>query len=180
MNAETYARPLPQTTSARSPFVEAVRDTWLIFHRSLWLTIRQPVWIVFGMMLPLLYLFLFGPLLEGATQAAGAGTNAFNWFVPGLVIQIAIFGTAFGGFGLIAELRSGVIERMRVTPMSRVAMLLGRSLRDVVILMFQAILLIVLAIPLGLRRRPGRRRGRPRPAGPDRAGDRRRSRTARR
>ena len=150
MNAETYARPLPQTTGARSPFVEAVRDTWLIFHRSLWLTIRQPVWIVFGMMLPLLYLFLFGPLLEGATQAAGAGTNAFNWFVPGLLIQIAIFGTAFGGFGLIAELRSGVIERMRVTPMSRVAMLLGRSLRDVVILMFQAILLIVLAIPLGL------------------------------
>src|SRR6185436_12162884 len=64
--------------------------------------------------------------------------------------QIAVFGTAFGGFGLIAELRSGVIERMRVTPMSRAAMLLGRSLRDVVILLFQAILLIILAIPLGL------------------------------
>ncbi len=138
------------TTTTRNPAVQLVRDTWLIFHRSLWLTIRQPVWIIFGMMLPLLYLFLFGPLLEGATQAAGAGTNAFNWFVPGLVIQIAVFGTAFGGFGLIAELRSGVIERMRVTPMSRTAMLLGRSLRDVVILMVQAILLIVLAIPLGL------------------------------
>src|SRR6185436_18060679 len=106
--------------------VQLARDTWLIFHRSLWLTIRQPTWIVFGMMLPLLYLFLFGPLLEGATQAAGAGTNAFNWFVPGLLIQIAIFGTAFVGFGLIAELRS------------------------VVILMFQAVLLIVFAIPLGL------------------------------
>jgi ABC-2 type transport system permease protein len=130
--------------------MRVVRDTWLIYHRSLWLTIRQPVWIIFGMMLPLLYLFLFGPLLEGATQAAGTGTNAFNWFVPGLLIQIAIFGTAFGGFGLIAELRSGVIERMRVTPMSRAAMLLGRSLRDVTILMIQAILLIALAIPLGL------------------------------
>jgi ABC-2 type transport system permease protein len=130
--------------------MRVVRDTWLIYHRSLWLTIRQPVWIIFGMMLPLLYLVLFGPLLEGATQAAGTGTNAFNWFVPGLLIQIAIFGTAFGGFGLIAELRSGVIERMRVTPMSRAAMLLGRSLRDVTILMIQAILLIALAIPLGL------------------------------
>jgi ABC-2 type transport system permease protein len=137
-------------TLTRNPAMRLIRDTWLIFHRSLWLTIRQPVWIIFGMMLPLLYLFLFGPLLEGATQAAGTGTNAFNWFVPGLLIQIAIFGTAFGGFGLIAELRSGVIERMRVTPMSRSAMLLGRSLRDVVILMVQAMLLIVLAIPLGL------------------------------
>ncbi len=136
--------------TTRNPIVQTLRDTWLIYHRSLWLTIRQPVWIIFGMMLPLLYLFLFGPLLEGATQAANTGTNAFNWFVPGLIIQIAMFATAFSGFGLIAELRSGVIERMRVTPMSRTAMLLGRSLRDTTILMLQAILLIVLAIPLGL------------------------------
>ena len=150
MTATTAITATKPTTTTRNPAMQLVRDTWLIFHRSLWLTIRQPTWIVFGMMLPLLYLFLFGPLLEGATQAAGTGTNAFNWFVPGLLIQIAIFGTAFVGFGLIAELRSGVIERMRVTPMSRGAMLLGRSLRDVVILMFQAILLIVLAIPLGL------------------------------
>jgi ABC-2 type transport system permease protein len=135
--------------------VKTIRDTWLIFRRSLVLTIRQPVWIVFGMMVPVLYLVLFGPLLEGATQAAGAGTNAFNWFVPGLIIQIAIFGTAFGGFGLIAELRNGVVERMRVTPMSRVSMLLGRSLRDVVILMLQATIMIVLAIPFGLEIEPG-------------------------
>jgi ABC-2 type transport system permease protein len=130
--------------------MKTVRDTWLIFRRSLVLTIRQPVWIVFGMMVPALYLFLFGPLLEGAMQSAGTGTNAFNWFVPGLIIQIAIFGTAFGGFGLIAELRYGVVERMRVTPISRVSMLLGRSLRDVVILMVQATIMIVLAIPFGL------------------------------
>jgi ABC-2 type transport system permease protein len=131
--------------------VKTLRDTWLIFRRSLILTIRQPTWIFFGMMVPVLYLFLFGPLLEGATQAAGTETNAFNWFVPGLIIQIAIFGTAFGGFGLIAELRYGVVERMRVTPMSRVSMLLGRSLRDVVLLVAQASIMIALAIPLGLQ-----------------------------
>ena len=131
--------------------MKTIRDTWLIFRRSLVLTLRQPVWIVFGMMVPVLYLVLFGPLLEGAVQTSGAGTNAFNWFVPGLIIQIAIFGTAFGGFGLIAEVRNGVVERMRVTPMSRASMLLGRSLRDVVILMVQATIMIVLAIPFGLR-----------------------------
>ena len=135
--------------------MKTIRDTWLIFRRSLILTLRQPTWIVFGMMVPVLYLVLFGPLLEGAVQSAGAGTNAFNWFVPGLIIQIAIFGTAFGGFGLIAELRYGVVERMRVTPISRVSMLLGRSLRDVVILMVQATIMIVLAIPFGLTIEPG-------------------------
>ena len=75
--------------------------------------------------------------------------------MPGLIIQIAIFGTAFGGFGLIAELRNGVVERMRVTPMSRASMLLGRSLRDVVVLMFQALIMILLAIPFGLVIQPG-------------------------
>jgi ABC-2 type transport system permease protein len=130
--------------------VNTIRDSWLIFRRSLVLTLRQPVWILFGVMVPVLYLVLFGPLLEGATQTAGAGTSAFNWFVPGLLVQIAMFGTAYVGFGLIAELRSGVVERMRVTPMSRAAMLLGRSARDTVILLVQALLIIVLAIPFGL------------------------------
>jgi ABC-2 type transport system permease protein len=137
-------------TIERTPRMRTVRDTWLIFRRSLMLTIRQPTWIVIGIMYPVIYLVLFGPLLDGAIKQAGAGVSAYNWFVPGLLIQVALFGTAFGGFGLIAELRYGVVERMRVTPMSRAAMLLGRSLRDVVILLFQALLMIVLAIPFGL------------------------------
>jgi ABC-2 type transport system permease protein len=127
-----------------------LRDTWLIFQRSMILTIRQPIWIILGMIQPILYLTLFGPLLEASTRAAGAGTNAFNWFIPGLLIQTALFGSAFVGFGLIAELRYGVVERMRVTPMSRFAMLLGRSLRDVVILDGQAAVMMLLAIPFGL------------------------------
>jgi ABC-2 type transport system permease protein len=127
-----------------------LRDTWLMFQRSMLLTIRQPIWIILGTFQPILYLVLFAPLLEASTRAAGAGANAFNWFIPGLVIQTAVFGSAFVGFGLIAELRNGVVERMRVTPMSRFAMLLGRSLRDVVILEAQAIFMMLLASPFGL------------------------------
>jgi len=130
--------------------MQLLRDTWLIFRRSIVLTIRQPAWLVFGVMQPVLYLVLFGPLVDASVRAANTGTNAFNWFLPGLLIQIALFGSAFVGFGLIAELRAGVIERMRVTPMSRSAMLLGRSLRDTVILVGQGILMMVLAIPFGL------------------------------
>lgn len=134
--------------------MNTLRDTWLIYQRSMWLTIKQPVWVILGLGQPILYLVLFGPLLNAATQAAGTSTNAFNWFVPGLLIQVALFGAAFTGFGLIAELRYGVVERMRVTPMSRMAMLLGRSLRDVTILVAQAVVMILLAIPFGLRLDP--------------------------
>jgi len=153
MTASAAAPAAPTTIPAiteRNPRMRTLRDTWLIFRRSLVLTIRQPTWIVIGIMYPVIYLVLFGPLLDGAIKQAGAGVSAYNWFVPGLLIQVALFGTAFGGFGLIAELRYGVVERMRVTPMSRTAMLLGRSLRDVVILLFQALIMIGLAIPFGL------------------------------
>jgi ABC-2 type transport system permease protein len=137
-------------TTERIRFMSALRDTWLIFRRSVILTLRQPTWLLFGIMYPVLYLVLFGPLLDKAVGAAGGGVSATNWFVPGLLVQVALFGSAFVGFGLIAELRYGVVERMRVTPMSRTAMLLGRSLRDVVLLLFQALIMIVLAIPFGL------------------------------
>jgi ABC-2 type transport system permease protein len=130
--------------------MQTLRETWLIFRRSLVLTLRQPVWLLMGIFQPILYLVLFGPLLEGAVTQAGADVNAFDWFVPGMLVMIAIFGAAFVGFGLIAELRNGVIERMRVTPMSRTAMLLGRSLRDAVLLLMQAVIMIVIAIPFGI------------------------------
>ena len=132
--------------------MKTLRDTWLIFERSTYLTLRSPVWLFIGLMQPILYLVFFGPLLEKVVQASGFPQGgAFNVFVPGLLIQIAMFGGSFVGFGLIAELRAGVIERMRVTPISRVAMLLGRSLRDVLFLLAQAVVLIVIAIPFGLR-----------------------------
>jgi ABC-2 type transport system permease protein len=130
--------------------MQTLRDTWLIFRRSVVLTLRQPVWLLMGILQPILYLVLFGPLLEGAVTQSGAGVNAFDWFVPGMLVMVAVFGAAFVGFGLIAELRYGVIERRRVTPMSRFALLLGRSLRDAVLLLMQAVIMIVIAIPFGI------------------------------
>jgi ABC-2 type transport system permease protein len=69
--------------------------------------------------------------------------------VPGLIIMMALFGSTFVGFGLIAELRAGVIERMRVTPVSRAALLIGRTLATVTTTLIQALLLVVLAAPIG-------------------------------
>jgi ABC-2 type transport system permease protein len=129
------------------------RDTWLVFVRQMTLVLRNPVWIIVGLMQPLYFLLLFGPLLKGALRMSAE--DAYRFFVPGLLVQLAMFGTLFVGFGLIAELRAGVIERMRVTPVSRLALLLGRSLRDVVSLLVQAALLTLLALPFGLTVRVG-------------------------
>jgi ABC-2 type transport system permease protein len=150
--ATDLASASPRTTKGSA--VRTLRDTWLIYRRSLILTLRQPVWVAMGIFQPILYLTLFGPLLDGATAAAGATGSAFNWFIPGLLVQTAFFAAAFAGFGLVAELRYGVVERMRVTPMSRFAMLSGRSLRDVTILVIQSALMIAIAVPFGLQLEP--------------------------
>jgi len=134
--------------------MKLLRDTWLIFQRQMLLVLRNPVWVVIGILQPLYFLLLFGPLLKDALQAPTAA-DAYRFFVPGLLVMLAMFGSMFVGFGLIAELRAGVIERSRVTPVSRLALMLGRSLRDVATLVVQAVLITVLAIPFGLTVRVG-------------------------
>src|ERR1700742_2204712 len=129
------------------------RDTWLIFQRQFLLLMRNPVWIFVGVFQPIMYLLLFAPLLKPALLPLGVTTNAeaYRIFVPGLLVLLAIFGGLFQGFGLIAELRAGVIERSRVPPVSRLALLLGRSMRDVVSLIAQAAIITILALFFDLR-----------------------------
>lgn len=130
--------------------MKLLRDTSLIFSRQMQLLLRNPVWIFVGVFQPVMYLLLFAPLLKPALQV-DSNAEAYEIFVPGLLVLLAIFGGLFQGFGLIAELRAGVIERSRVTPVSRLALLLGRSLRDVVSLIAQAVIITLLALLFDLR-----------------------------
>jgi ABC-2 type transport system permease protein len=128
-------------------------STWLIFQRSLRQSLRNPAWVLIGILQPLLYLALFGPLLVpvlASTPGFPPG-DAWQVLVPALLVQQGLFGTLFAGFSLVAEYRAGVVERMRVTPVSRTALLLGRALKDVLVLVVQAVLLVGLALLFGLR-----------------------------
>src|SRR5262249_8435658 len=126
-----------------------LRETWIVFHRAMRLSLRNPMWSILMLSQPLLYLFLFGPLLKPITAQISQArtTNAYQVFIPGLIVQLGMFGAMFVGFGLIAEYRAGVIEADRVTPASRMALMAGRVLRDVVVLVVQSILLLVVALP---------------------------------
>jgi ABC-2 type transport system permease protein len=132
--------------------VPMLRDAMITFRYQMRLLLREPVWIVIVMIQPLLYLALFAPLLEPITKTPGFPPgDAWQVFVPGLLIQLGIFGSMFVGFGIIAEIRYGSVERMRVTPASRFGLLLGRVLRDTIVLLIQATLLTLIAVVFGLR-----------------------------
>jgi ABC-2 type transport system permease protein len=130
------------------------RDTLLIFRRQMRLSLRNPAWVIIGLVQPILYLLFFGPLL---TKIAGGGIpgfpdgNAYSFFVPGLLVQLGLFGAAFVGFTIIADWRVGVIERLRVTPVSRLAILTGRLMRDVLTLLVQAVVLVLAGLAFGMR-----------------------------
>jgi ABC-2 type transport system permease protein len=135
--------------------MKLMRDTWLVFGRYLWLLLHNPVWVIIGVVQPVFYLLLFAPLLDSLAKSPGFPTGgSYNVFAPGLLIQLGLFGASGVGFGLIAELRFGVIERLRVTPVSRLSLLLGRAFRDILTLVVQALLLIVVALPFGLSIHP--------------------------
>jgi ABC-2 type transport system permease protein len=131
--------------------MKTLRDIWIVFLRYWGIFLRNPAWVAIGVLQPVLYLVLFAPLLKSIASVQGFPPGgAYNVFVPGLLIQLGMFGAAGVGFSLIAELRAGVVERFRVTPVSRLALLLGRALRDILMLLMQATILIVLSLPFGL------------------------------
>ncbi len=128
-----------------------LRDTALVFIRAVRITAASPAWAVLQLIQPLLYLLLFGPLLIPVASLPGFPPGgAYNVLVPGLLVLLTMFGTLFVGFGLIGEIRSGLLERLRVTPLNRTAVLAGRALRDTALLLAQSLLLLALALPLGL------------------------------
>ncbi|MEV6110062.1 ABC transporter permease [Streptomyces sp. NPDC051940] len=124
-------------------------DTALVFGRYARQTLGSRLQMLFGILMPLLYLVFFGPLLTDLPL--GTGGSSWQVLVPGLLLQLALFGASFAGFGIIIEKNLGIVERMRVTPVSRLALLLGRVLRDTALFLFQSVLLVLAAVAMGLR-----------------------------
>jgi ABC-2 type transport system permease protein len=131
--------------------MKLLKDTSLIFSRSLQITLRQPLMIIFRVFQPVCLLVLFAPLLEKLVGNPSFGSgSALAIYTPGVLIMMAMFGGAFAGMGLPNEIRSGVIERFQVTPLSRSALLLGKSMCGMLALIIQITFLVVLAWILGL------------------------------
>jgi ABC-2 type transport system permease protein len=103
--------------------MKLLTDARLLAWRSTLQNLRNPVWLFVGFSTPLLYLALFTPLLKSIPFVGGA--NVLDHFLPAILALLAWGSGTSMGFGTIFELQAGVVERMRVTPASRLALLLG-------------------------------------------------------
>lgn len=125
--------------------MKTARDIGLLFQRYAIQLLRNPVWLIVGFSTPILYLALFTPLLKHLAGSGGLPTgNVLDLFLPGILALLA-FGSGTGpGFNTIFELKAGVIERFRVTPASRFAILIGPILATMVMMfVFDAVVVAV-------------------------------------
>jgi len=132
--------------------MKLLTDIELLFKRKMLETLRNPIYIIISLTTPILYLVLFAPILKKFNSFPGFGTgDVLNIFVPGLLVFIAFLNGLFVGYDMIDEIRNGVVERMRVTPTSRFALLAGRVLRDLVNVLVVTALFAIIAVPFGFQ-----------------------------
>src|ERR1700722_16480164 len=125
--------------------MKTLRDIGLLFQRHLVELLRNPVWLFVGFSTPILYLALFTPLLKhfiGGPRVTTA--TVLDLFLPGILALLAFASGTSAGFGTIFELQSGVVERFRVTPASRFAILVGPILSGLAtMIVFDAVVVAV-------------------------------------
>ncbi|HET6757954.1 MAG TPA: ABC transporter permease, partial [Propionibacteriaceae bacterium] len=97
-----------------------VADTRNVFQREMSLVLRDPFSVIFSLVQPLVFLGLFGPLLAGSVDPAAInGASPLQWFLPGVIVMICLFGTSATGSNLLFEIITGSYERVLATPLHR-------------------------------------------------------------
>lgn len=124
-----------------------IHDALTVAQRELRPLIREPFTLVFGMLQPLFFLGLFGPLLVRTSGLGEAAT--LQWFVPGIIVMSVLFGTSTTGANLLQDITTGAHERMLVTPLRRSSLVVGRALKEIVPVLGQAVIIVAVSVPFG-------------------------------
>jgi ABC-2 type transport system permease protein len=132
--------------------MKTLRDTGLLFQRYTIQMLRNPVWLFVGFSTPVLYLALFTPLLKHIAPGIGVrGGSVLEVFLPGILALLAFASGASMGFSTIFELQSGVVERFRVTPASRFAILIGPILSGLMMMLVFDAVVVAIGVAVGFQ-----------------------------
>ena len=106
-------------------------DTKVLARRNLLRIPRQPDLLIAYTIQPIMFTLLFVYVFGGAIQTPGF--DYVDFLMPGIIVQSIAFGGFVTALGLSEDVKKGLIDRFRSLPMSRAAVLLGRTLSDVVL-----------------------------------------------
>jgi ABC-2 type transport system permease protein len=108
---------------------ETLSDSVVITRRNLIKVKRVPDLIVFATLSPIMFVLLFRYVFGGAINVPGDVSYA-EFLLPGIFAQTVIFGSTVTGASIAEDLQKGLIDRFRSLPMSRSAVLIGRTVAD--------------------------------------------------
>lgn len=125
-------------------------DTWYLFSKYMKISIRMPLWTLFALIQPLLWLFIFGSLFKYFASLPGFPADSYvDYFLPGVLIMTVLFGSSWAGVSLLREINAGTVDKMLVSPVSRVAIVLSRVLHSAAQVVVQALIVLVAAWIMG-------------------------------
>lgn len=128
---------------------DVVTDSRIMAQRQLRKMLRRPVMIVFAFVQPVMFVLLFRYVFGGAINTGDI--DYVNFLMPGIIVQTAVFGALITGIGLTEDLKAGVVDRLRSLPMSRSAVLFGRTAADAVMNVLTLTVMLLVGVAVGFR-----------------------------
>jgi len=126
-------------------------DTWHLFLKYTKITLRMPMWTLFTLIQPLLWLIIFTQLFKNFVQAPAGGGSYIDFFVPGVLVMTALFGSSWSGVSLLREITAGSVDKMLVSPVSRIAIVLSRVMHSAVQVVLQTLIIMLVAWLFGAK-----------------------------
>jgi ABC-2 type transport system permease protein len=108
----------------------AIGDGVIVAERNLVSMMRVPTVLVFELVQPVMFTLLFRYVFGGAIAKLPSGIDYVLFLMPGIFAQNAIFGATTTAIGIADDMKKGMVDRFRSLPMSRSAMLIGRTTAD--------------------------------------------------
>ncbi|WP_435770579.1 ABC transporter permease [Nocardioides sp. SYSU DS0651] len=137
-----------------STAAQALSDGWVVAQRNLVKIKRVPEVLVFVLISPIMFVLLFAYVFSGAIDTGGS-VGYKEFLIAGIFAQTVVFGATFTGAGLAEDMQKGIIDRFRSLPMSRSAVLVGRTTSDVVYNVLSLIIMALTGLLVGWRIREG-------------------------
>jgi len=125
-----------------------IRDAMVITKRNLLKYVRVPTLLVFSTVQPIMFVLLFAFVFGGAIALPG-GLDYIDFLMPGIFIQTSLFGSTNTGLGLAEDMNKGLVDRFRSLPMSRSAVLAGRTVSDSARNLFVVLLMTAVGYLIG-------------------------------
>jgi ABC transporter DrrB family efflux protein len=133
----------------------AVTDALVVMGRNLRHFIRQPQLLIFSTIQPIMFVLLFAYVFGGAVKGSLGGVKYIDFLLPGIFVQSVAFRATQTAVGLSEDLERGVIDRFRSMPMARSAVLIGRTMADLVRNVLIIGLMTVVGYVIGFRFQAG-------------------------